>query len=69
MNLGELKSLRNSLSENSTNEGKSLPKVKYKYLFNDWSGNEDVLTLCKIYLKKLHYFIKDGIKKSFITGL
>ncbi len=68
INLGELKSPRNSLSESSTNKGNPLPKVRYKYLFTDWSGNEDVLTLCKIYLKKLDYFIKDGIKKSFITG-
>jgi len=68
INLGELKSLRNSLSESITNKGKSLPKARYKYLFNDWSGNDDVLTLCKIYLKKLDYFIKDGIKKNFITG-
>jgi len=67
INLGELKSPRNSLPESSINKEKSLPKVKYKYLFNDWSGNEDGLTLCKIYLKKLDYFIKDGIKKGFIA--
>ena len=68
IDLGELKSTKNNLSESNLNKEKSLPKIRYKYLFNDWSGNEDVLTLCKIYLKKLDYFIKEGINKGFITG-
>lgn len=66
IDFGELKSSRDSFLED--NFKKESPKIKYKYLFYDWSGNEDVLTLCKIYLKKLDYFIKDGIKKSFISG-
>lgn len=66
--LRNLKSSKNSIFEDNIKKQKFSPKIRYKYLFNDWSGNEDVLTLCKIYLKKLNYFIKDGIKKSFISG-
>ena len=63
INLGELKKPKNTAIDN-----KSITKVKYSYFFDNWSGNEDLSTLSKIYLKELNYFISDGIKKGFIDG-
>ena len=48
-------------SENATRH-----EVKYK--FDDWTGNEDVLTLCQMYIQELDGVIKDGVAKGFITG-
>ncbi len=42
------------------------PNVKIMYKFSDWSGDEDVLTLCRIYLQELEKFIDEGIKKGFL---
>lgn len=39
-----------------------------EYKFNDWSGNEDGITLCRLYLEQLDNLVKDGIKKGLISG-
>jgi hypothetical protein len=39
-----------------------------EYRFSDWVGNEDVMTLCKLYLEELESLIKDGINKGLISG-
>jgi hypothetical protein len=50
-------------------EVKDSPTVyELKYRFDDWTGNEDVLTLCQTYIQELEILIKDGVSKGFITG-
>jgi hypothetical protein len=44
------------------------PTIRVTYRFDDWSGNEDVLTLCQKYLQELERLIDDGVNKGFITG-
>ncbi len=66
--IGELKSLTNNIMETEAKKGKYLTRIRYEYFFNDWSGNENTILLCKKYLKKLDCLIKDGVKKGFITG-
>jgi len=43
-------------------------KVEVKYKFRDWTGDEDVLTLCESYIQELEKVVKDGVSKGFITG-
>jgi hypothetical protein len=43
-------------------------KVEIKYTFADWKGNEDVLTLSKMYLDELRKIVEDGVKNGFLTG-
>jgi len=40
---------------------------KSTYRFNDWDGNEGVLTLCESYIKELKKIVQDGVSKEFIT--
>lgn len=39
----------------------------YRYEFHDWSGPEDVLTLCDNCYNQLLAFVKDGQQKGFLT--
>ena len=41
-------------------------EVKYK--FSDWTGDEDVITLCEKYIQELEKVVEDGVSKGFITG-
>ncbi len=41
-------------------------EVRYK--FTDWTGDEDVITLCERYVQELEKVVKDGVSKGFITG-
>lgn len=69
--INDLGELKNSIKENnqpSKSKERKPTKIMYKYYFNDWPGTEDVMSLCKIYLKKLENLIRDGIRKGFITG-
>jgi len=43
------------------------PKVRHKFTFPDWSGNEDVLQLCGLYLNELERVVIDGRNKGFLT--
>lgn len=38
-----------------------------RYFFPDWSGNEDVITLCEIYLQEVERIVADGVSKGFMT--
>lgn len=38
------------------------------YFFSDWTGDEDVITLCKKYLDKLEKLVNDGIRQGHISG-
>jgi hypothetical protein len=39
-----------------------------RYRFDDWSGPEDVPTLCRQYLDELRRVVADGQAKGFITS-
>jgi hypothetical protein len=44
------------------------PVVNYRFIFRDWSGNEDVVDLSRQYVKELKEIISDGVARDFITG-
>jgi hypothetical protein len=41
--------------------------VTHHYRFADWSGSDDVLTLCRQYLDELRAVVADGHTKGFLT--
>ena len=43
------------------------PKITHRFTFLDWSGTEDVLQLCHLYLKELQCVVKDGQNNGFLT--
>jgi hypothetical protein len=48
--------------------GESSSRSGSTYNFEDWPGNEDVLTLSAMYIRELENVIEDGVLKGFITG-
>ncbi|MCX5919602.1 MAG: hypothetical protein NTX30_23380 [Deltaproteobacteria bacterium] len=44
------------------------PPPPPEYKFTDWSGTEDVPTLCRKYLGELEQFIKEGVSLGYISG-
>jgi hypothetical protein len=44
------------------------PVTSYSHQFDDWTGSEDVATLCSQYLAELKVIVQDGQSKSFITA-
>ena len=42
-------------------------KVTHRYTFPDWSGNEDIPTICQMYLDKLRRVVQDGLTKGIIS--
>jgi hypothetical protein len=38
------------------------------YFFSNWTGDEDVITICKKYLDKLEKLVNDGIRQGYISG-
>jgi len=44
------------------------PTVNYRYVFRDWSGNEDVVDLSRQYISELKGIVSDGVTRGFITG-
>jgi len=42
-------------------------KTRITYKFDDWSGNEDVITLCREYLDKLKTIVTDAQNKGFLS--
>ena len=43
-------------------------ELEVRYKFSDWTGDEDVITLCEKYIQELEKVVKDGVRKRFITG-
>ena len=43
------------------------PRVTHRFTFPDWSGTEDVLQLCHLYLKELQRVVEDGQNNVFLT--
>lgn len=53
-----------TFSENQIGEG----GTESTYFFNDWTGNEDLISLCSEYVGELRLFIDEGINKGYISG-
>ncbi len=65
----------NIKSQYSSDEPETKPKepetptvLEIRHKFGDWVGNEDVPTLCEIYVQKLEDVVEDGVRKGFIAG-
>jgi len=56
-----------SIEKPKESENSSRHEVRYK--FGNWTGNEDILTLCQRYIQEIDVVIKDGVAKGFLTGL
>ena len=41
--------------------------VTYEYFFPDWSGDEDVITLCQSYINDVQVIISNGVASGFLT--
>ncbi|MFW5795102.1 MAG: hypothetical protein ACOCV1_06420 [Bacillota bacterium] len=66
---GELiETIKNKTNEDNskTNNESSSPKTSIKYIFNDWSGNEDIIELSKKYINELNLFINDANNKGLL---
>ena len=64
----ETKSILDDIeTKQKSKKSKTSVVSKSTYRFNDWDGNEDVLTLCESYLKELKKIVQDGVSKAFIT--
>jgi len=46
---------------------KSSVKSESRYEFNDWTGSEDLMILCKMYIEELEKVVQDGISKGIIA--
>jgi hypothetical protein len=53
--------------EKPVQKSTSMPN-EVRYFFNNWMGDEDVLTLSKNYIEEIESAINDGITQGFITG-
>jgi hypothetical protein len=42
--------------------------VEYQFFFQDWTGSDDVVTLCKRYLKEVETIVADGVSNGFLTS-
>lgn len=42
--------------------------VEYQYFFGDWPGSDNVVTLCKRYLKEVETIAADGVSNGFLTS-
>jgi hypothetical protein len=42
------------------------PEIHHKYVFPDWTGPEDVITLCQNYITDLQFVINDGQGKGLL---
>ena len=49
-------------------ENSAQVRHELKYRFDDWTGQEDVLTLCQMYIHQLDAIVENGIAKNVITG-
>lgn len=65
---------RNTESEHSSSSPPPKPRASAgsvslgpKYTLEDWEGNEDIPTLCEMYIEELANMIQDGLSKGYIT--
>jgi len=43
------------------------PIVTYHFFFDDWSGDEDILTVSQTYLDNIKSIVADGVQKGFLS--
>lgn len=68
---GDVIGERESSPEIEKHEFKALDRpgtTTIKYRFTDWQGDEDVITLCQMYLGELERLVEEGMKMGFLTG-
>lgn len=41
--------------------------LKFKYVFEDWPGTEDVIALCETYVNDIQEIVSDGQAKGYLT--
>jgi hypothetical protein len=44
----------------------NITKASIIYRFNDWSGKEEIITLCELYIEEIEKFLDEGKKLKFI---
>jgi hypothetical protein len=42
------------------------PSIVFRYTFRSWTGPEDVITLCRLYLTRLDSLVGEGIARGII---
>ena len=57
-----------SSPQSTSHDNKPNVTKRVSYQFSEWNGNNDVLSLCRDYLKQLETLIDEGICKGFIAG-
>ena len=55
------------LSQKGSVPRRSEISVTRRCFFDDWTGPDDVLSLCRKYVDDLKLFVQDGIDKGFLT--
>ena len=62
-----------SQTATSQNDAKPQPSqetesIVVRWVFSDWAGPEDIMTLCQKYIDELDNLVKDGMKQGFLRG-
>jgi hypothetical protein len=68
---GNIKSQSSTGTSQNDTEPQSLQETEstaVRWVFSDWAGPEDIMTLCQKYIDELGNLVKDGIKQGFLTG-
>ncbi len=42
--------------------------ISHRWVFTDWSGTEDAMTLCQKYMEELEDLVRDGINQGFVSS-
>ena len=45
----------------------TVSSAEYEYFFRDWSGSEDAIALCEMYLDQVRAIVGDGAANGFLT--
>jgi hypothetical protein len=64
---GQVIAERSSEPPQETSSPGPSPVVTHKFVFPDWTGSEDLLQLCQIYLNELQRVVTEGQHRGFLT--
>lgn len=64
---GNLTSEYNEEPQPVPKQPNTAPKITERFIFPDWSGDEDILDLCQFYVDELRRVVGDGLYKGFLT--
>ena len=56
------------IPEKKSQQKQEPAQVTVRYVFSDWSGTEDIISLCQKYIDELDNFVNDGIERKILTG-